>query len=165
MIIRQAQEQDSEKLARLIREVESTSDFMLLGPGERVFNPDAQRKMIKAFYAEHNSNIFLAVSEDEIAGYLIARGGSADKNRHSAYIVIGILEDYRGKGVGTKLFAELFDWASAAGLHRLELTVIKENQAAVGLYRKMGFEIEGTKKDSLFFGGKFMDEYYMSKIV
>lgn len=162
MIIRQAEEQDSEKLAWLIQEVESTSNYMLFGPGERKFNPEAQRKMIKAFSAEPNSNILLAEVEGEFAGYLIARGGNVNKNKHSAYLVIGIREDFRGKGVGTRLFGELFDWAGGIGLYRLELTVITKNQAALALYKKMGFVIEGTKKDSLFIDGQYMDEYYMS---
>jgi RimJ/RimL family protein N-acetyltransferase len=50
-------------------------------------------------------------------------------------------------------------------IHRLELTVVTENQAGLQLYKKMGFEIEGTKRQSLYIDGKFVDEYYMSKLV
>lgn len=166
MIIRHAEEQDSEKFAELIQEVENTSNFMLFGPGERKFNPEAQRKMIKAFQAEPNSNILLAEADGgNFAGYLIARGGSVNKNKHSAYLVIGIKENFRGKGIGCRLFGELFEWAKGIGLHRLELTVITENQAAIALYKKMGFEIEGTKKNSLIIDGQYIDEYYMSKFL
>ncbi|WP_319801530.1 hypothetical protein [Mesobacillus jeotgali] len=78
MIIRQAEERDTESFATLIREVENTTNFMLFGPGERKYNPDAQREMIKAFTAEKNSNILLAESDHELIGYLIAKGGSAN---------------------------------------------------------------------------------------
>jgi RimJ/RimL family protein N-acetyltransferase len=37
------------------------------------------------------------------------------------------------------------------------------NEAAVSLYKKMGFEIEGIKKKSLNIEGKYLDEYYMGK--
>ena len=30
---------------------------------------------------------------------------------HSAYIVVGILKDYRGIGIGTEFFRRLHDWA------------------------------------------------------
>jgi RimJ/RimL family protein N-acetyltransferase len=165
MIIRQAVEQDAEKFAKLIHEVENTSNYMLFGPGERTFNPDAQRRLIQAFKTENNSNIFLAEAENELTGYLIARGGSASRNQHSAYLVIGIMERHRGSGVGTKLFEELFAWANKVKIHRLELTVVTQNTAGLGLYKKMGFEIEGTKKDSLFVDGNYINEYYMSKII
>ncbi|WP_079509208.1 GNAT family N-acetyltransferase [Mesobacillus jeotgali] len=165
MIIRTAEEQDAELFARLIQEVESTSNYMMFGPGERQFNPEAQRKMINVLTAETNSNIFLAVTGSEFAGYLIAKGGNAKRNKHAAYLVIGVKEAFRGEGVGTKLFSELFEWVSLIGLHRLELTVITQNQAGLALYKNMGFEIEGTKKHSLCIDGQYHDEYYMSKII
>jgi RimJ/RimL family protein N-acetyltransferase len=39
------------------------------------------------------------------------------------------------------------------------------NEAGLALYKKMGFKIEGTKKDSLFVDGVYIDEYYMSKLL
>lgn len=164
MIIRQAEERDTESFATLIREVENTTNFMLFGPGERKFNPEAQRKMISAFAAETNSNIFLAELENELAGYLIAKGGSASRNKHTAYLVIGIKEDFRGAGIGTSLFEELFSWGKEAEIRRLELTVMSENNAGIALYKKMGFEVEGVKKNSLLVDGQYKDEFYMARI-
>ncbi|WP_428848894.1 GNAT family N-acetyltransferase [Terribacillus saccharophilus] len=48
---------------------------------------------------------------------------------------------------------------------RLELTVITENKAGVALYKKSGFDIEGTKRNSLIINGKTYDEYCMSKLL
>lgn len=165
MKIRQAEERDTENFAKLIQDVESTSNFMLFGPGERKFNPQAQGKMIQTFSAEKNSNIFLAEYDKGLAGYLIAKGGSASRTMHTAYLVIGIKEGYRGAGIGTSLFEELISWAKETKIHRLELTVMRENLAGVALYKKMGFEIEGTKKDSLLVDGQFKDEFYMARII
>ena len=62
------------------------------------------------------------------------------------------------------LFEALDKWVTAHDLHRLELTVVTENQGAVALYKKQGFKIEGTKQDSLFIENQFYDEYYKEKI-
>ncbi|MEK4715149.1 MULTISPECIES: GNAT family N-acetyltransferase [Sporosarcina] len=51
----------------------------------------------------------------------MAVGGNARRRKHSSYIVIGIVEDYRGQGRGRKLFKELEQWASNHNIHRLEL--------------------------------------------
>jgi Acetyltransferases, including N-acetylases of ribosomal proteins len=48
-------------------------------------------------------------------------------------------------------------------LTRLELTVMVHNERAIALYKKMGFEIEGTKKRSMRIDGQYVDEYYMAK--
>jgi RimJ/RimL family protein N-acetyltransferase len=165
MKIRQAEERDTENFAKLIQEVESTTNFMLFSPGERKFNPEAQRKMIQTLRAEENSNILLAEADSGLAGYLIAKGGGASRTKHTAYLVIGIKEGFRGTGIGTRLFEELFSWGNEVGIHRLELTVMTENKAGVSLYKKMGFEIEGTKKDSLLVDGQYKDEFYMSRIL
>ncbi len=82
-----------------------------------------------------------------MVGYLFAVGGNTKKNKHCAYIVIGILQEYQGIGIGTLLFKALDNWASNQRIRRLELTVMKENLAGVKLYEKSGFEIEGVKKN------------------
>lgn len=87
------------------------------------------------------------------------------KNKHSTYLVIGILEEFTGKGIGKDLFNELETWASLNSIHRLELTVMKHNERAVSLYKKMGFEIEGVKRNSLLVNNIYVDEYYMSKLL
>ena len=76
-----------------------------------------------------------------------------------------LLKSERGKGIGAKLFEALEEWANQQSIHRLELTVMTYNTAGIALYKKMGFEIEGTKRDSLLIDGKYVDEYYMSKLL
>lgn len=39
------------------------------------------------------------------------------------------------------------------------------NKAAIGLYKKIGFKIEGLKEKSLIVDRKYVDEYYMGKIL
>ena len=61
-------------------------------------------------------------------------------------------------------FCELVLWANENNISRLELTVMCPNSMAKQLYEKNGFEVEGTKRNSIFMNGKYIDEYYMSKI-
>jgi RimJ/RimL family protein N-acetyltransferase len=51
------------------------------------------------------------------------------------------------------------------GLHRLELMVMTHNAAAVALYRKMGFQVEGTHTHALCVDGRYVDEYCMAKLL
>jgi RimJ/RimL family protein N-acetyltransferase len=165
MKVREAKPSDADKLALLIQEVENTSPYMLWEPGERKIQAENQQKMIEKIQSEDNSTILVAEQDDYLIGYLFAIGGKPKKTRHTIYLVIGIHVDYRGKGVGSLLFHELDQWATHHHIHRIELTVASKNEAGLALYRKMGFEIEGTKRDSLFINGEYVDEYYMSKIV
>ena len=165
MSIREIKLDDAERLVNLIKKVESKSQYMLFESGERNISPEQQLKRIEVMKKEGNSTIFVAEENGVLIGYLFAMGGIAKRNRHSVYLVIGILSEYRGLGVGTKLFLHLEDWAREHSVHRLELSVVTRNEAGLQLYKKMGFDIEGTKRHSLFIDGEFVDEYYMSKLL
>lgn len=166
VIVREIEIVDAAKLSNLIQQVDASSEYMLWEAGEREVNHEQQEKMIERMKASNNSTIFVAESKGhEIVGYLFAIGGNAKRNKHSAYIVVGISEAYRGQGIGAQLFKGLEQWAIQHGIYRLELTVIKHNEAGLHLYKKMGFEVEGTKRRSLLINNEFVDEYYMSKLL
>ena len=93
-----------------------------------------------------------------------AQRGRLNRIAHSAYIVVGILREYRGKGIGTEFFKRLNAWAEEKKMTRPELTVICENEAAKHLYLKSGFEIEGVKRKSVCVDGAYLDEYCMARI-
>ncbi len=91
---------------------------------------------------------------------------SDNRQRHVGYIGIMVNGDYHGMGVGTALMENLLDIADNwLGLVRLELTVFCDNEKAVGLYKKLGFEIEGTMKKAAIKNGKYADMYMMARVL
>lgn len=166
MLIREIKPKDAENFMNLIKQVDSEANFMLMEAGERNITAEQQRKQIEHIGQQSNSTIFIAEQEQGgLAGYLIAIGGSVKRTKHSAHLVIGILKKYRGQGLGKVLFQHLEGWAINHHISRLELTVVTENEAAVSLYKKSGFEIEGTKRNSLMINETPFNEYYMAKLL
>ncbi|WP_332645328.1 GNAT family N-acetyltransferase [Lysinibacillus sp. 54212] len=164
MIIREAKIEDAAHMAKVMKDAEA-SGFMLFSPGERKMAPEQMGKLIEMLKSKVKSAIFVAQHDDEVVGYLIVQGDQPSRIAHRAYIVIGIVSSFRGKGIGKALFQHAEEWAKGQGIHRLELTVIKHNEAAFNLYKKMGYEVEGTKRDSLLVDGSYVDEYYMAKLI
>jgi RimJ/RimL family protein N-acetyltransferase len=165
MNIRTISESDSEKFLRLCLALDRETQFMMLEPGERTTTIEEQRQKIKSVLAQDNQTILVVAQDDRLVGFLGAYGGSFQRNRHAAYIIIGILQAYAGQGIGKELFRALEAWADSHGLHRLELTVMCHNERGVRLYQKMGYKIEGIKQDSLWVNGRYVDEYYMAKLL
>ncbi|MFG6119754.1 MULTISPECIES: GNAT family N-acetyltransferase [Thalassobacillus] len=165
MQIRQIKAADANKFRKLVQQVEAESDYMLYEAGERAINVEQQHAMIESITEQPNAAIFLAEEETELVGYLIAVGGKTKRTRHSVYLVIGILAGFRGRGVGTLLFQTMEAWAEEQGIHRLELTVAVPNEGGLGLYKKSGFEIEGVKRNSLYINQRYVDEYFMAKLL
>lgn len=157
--------EDAAELLRLQHQLDQETSFMLLEPDERQTGIQQVKEMIESLTNADRSIFIGAEADDRLVGYLAVRGGSVKRNRHCAYIVVGILEQYQGMGIGSGLFGELDTWAVDSDIVRLELTVMTHNQRALALYTKSGFEMEGTKKKSLYIDGQWVDEYYMSKLI
>ncbi|WP_042477480.1 GNAT family N-acetyltransferase [Bacillus ndiopicus] len=162
--IRKAVSKDAQQIIKVMADAER-SGFMMFSPGERQMSAEGTAKWIDNMNNELKSGLFVAQEGDAILGYMVIRGNNPERIAHRAYLVIGIHSDSRGKGVGKALFSFIIDWAKEQGLHRLDLTVLVKNTVAVNLYKKMGFEIEGVKKHSLYIDGQYEDEYYMAKLL
>ena len=137
---------------------------MLREPGERSTSVEEQRQQIEQILVR-GGMLFVAEQHRQIVGYLGATIYAFQRVRHSATIVIGILQAWTHQGIGTSLFIAMEEWARKKGLHRLELTVMTNNVAGIALYEKQGFEIEGTRKDAYIVNDRYINEYLMSKLL
>lgn len=78
---------------------------------------------------------------------------------------MGVATAWQGKGVGSRLLAAALDVADNwMNLHRVELTVYADNEAAQKLYRKFGFEVEGLMRDYAVRDGQFVDTVSMARL-
>jgi putative acetyltransferase len=87
------------------------------------------------------------------------------RRRHARSLGIAVARHAQGQGVGTVLMAALVDWADRwAGVLRLELGVFVDNAPAIALYRKFGFEIEGTQRAFALRDGVYADVHAMARL-
>lgn len=162
MIIRNVEEKDAENYLNLLKQLERETKFMLYEPDER--KTTVEEMIDKIIKSNKYREITLVVEEDKkLVGFIHSVRGIFNRNKHSSFTYIGILEDYTGKGIGTKLFVELEKWVKENAISRLELTVSINNSRAINLYKKIGFEIEGTMKNSLIVDGEYIHRYIMAK--
>jgi len=117
-----------------------------------------------------NQHVFVAVSkiqsgEEIIIGTAGLTVNANHRIRHSGSIGIMIHKAYQNKGVGTTLMNALIDVADNwLMLVRIELTVLEDNERAINLYEKFGFEKEGIKRLAVIRKGKYENEYLMARI-
>ncbi len=98
--------------------------------------------------AEPPEGIFgiVACVDGEVVGHLNIRTfPNRPRRRHAGQIGMSVRDDFQGHRVGTALMQAAVDLADNwLNLLRLELEVYTDNEPAVRLYRRFGFEIEGT---------------------
>jgi [ribosomal protein S5]-alanine N-acetyltransferase len=76
-------------------------------------------------------------------------------------ILIGEKE-FWGKGLGMEATRLMVEYGfRRLNLHRIDLGVFAEHEAAVHCYEKVGFKIEGRLRQDLFHDGQFKDRLWM----
>ena len=87
------------------------------------------------------------------------------RRRHAATVGMGVHDDWQGKGVGSALMTACVELADNwLNLTRLELEVFTDNEPAIRLYERFGFEREGTLRQYAFRHGRYVDSYTMARL-
>jgi RimJ/RimL family protein N-acetyltransferase len=92
---------------------------------------------------DERSAHLVAVEGDAVVGSLSIRREDHPATWHVATLGMFVVASHRGRGIGTALMEEAVAWARRFGVERVELTVYPHNEAAIALYRKLGFVEEG----------------------
>jgi L-phenylalanine/L-methionine N-acetyltransferase len=89
----------------------------------------------------------------------------------SAHIVylgsFAVHPQYVGKGLGLTMLNEIIAYAKANDFKRIELSAGVQNEKAITLYKKAGFEEEGILRKYTYFKSedRYIDELMMSYII
>ena len=72
---------------------------------------------------------------------------------------------WKNRGVASALMREMIEMCDNwLRVDRIELTVFVDNAPAIKVYKKYGFEIEGTGKKYALRNGEYVDAYYMARV-
>ncbi|TAL38534.1 MAG: GNAT family N-acetyltransferase [Alphaproteobacteria bacterium] len=99
---------------------------------------------------------FVALAGGKVVGWCdVIPAKDRPIHAHTGVLGIGILPEFRGKGMGRALMTATIAKARTKGLTRIELTVRENNVNAIALYKKIGFETEGIKKNAVRIDGVY----------
>ena len=108
----------------------------------------------------------VACVEGEVVGNLGLHMVDRPRRRHVGDMGMMVRDDWQGKGVGSALLEAALDLADNwLGLRRIELHVHADNDRAIALYRKFGFELEGTHRAYALRNGVYVDSLSMARLI
>jgi len=117
---------------------------------------------------QEGHHVFVACVEGQVVGHAGLHPASNTGNPRRAHVMsigMAVPSAWQGKGVGKALMKTLCDFADGwLNVTRLELTVFTDNERAIALYKKFGFEIEGTHRSYALRAGKYADTYSMGRV-
>ncbi len=155
-IIREAKPSDARGIINCMQSVMDERVFLVgeyymwteKGEQDRIRNPDDLTVVCQ--------------NGDSIVGVLTLQRGYYRKNRHTAQLGIAVSAGHRHMGIGTKLISYATDWARSRGIRKINLEVFSTNQNAIAAYRKLGFKVEGVRKNQFIIEGAYVDDVLMS---
>lgn len=161
--IRRCKPTDVSDIARMMSE-DSVYPSLLQTPYP---SEERWRKIIEGNDAPGSSDLVLvAVSDDQVVASAGLNGvGPQIRRRHVAGLGISVARQAQGQGIGTALMTALTDYADKWGhLLRIELTVFTDNQEAIKLYKKFGFQEEGVRRAYALRDGMYVDALAMARL-
>ncbi len=105
---------------------------------------------------------FVAVDGERVVGWCDVQHETIPVYKHECMLGMGVLEAYRGHGLGERLIRATLEGARAAGFERVSLSVYAKNTRALELYRKVGFVVEGTRVRGKKLDGEYDDVVMMA---
>ena len=139
LLVRNAVASDARVLRETTQRAHAETDFLLSYPDEQSADDEQE-----ATERSGNEVELIAVIDGHIVGSAgVSAVRSQRKVAHRARFGISILKEYWGMGIGRALIEASIDCARQAGYTQLELEVVVDNERAVSLYRRAGFEEYG----------------------
>lgn len=122
---------------------------------------EKSQEYVRGNIANNNTHL-VVIAGGKVVGWCdVVRSPRATKS-HVGHLGLGLLPEWRGKGIGEKLMRAAVADAQGKGLTRIELDVYEPNTNAISLYKKLGFEIEGLKRREVRLKGELLNVYVMS---
>ena len=163
--LRDARLEDAAMLCESERAVVRLQDGLLVSEEEELLEPSFRNRIT----AHLNGTAKVLVAE--VAGQAVGHASLwpmwPRKIAHVFRLDMCVHVGHWRQGHGGALLEALLRWVTThPNAHKVELQVRSENLAAVALYTKLGFTVEGRLKDRVRLGnGRFIDDLCMALIV
>jgi len=158
--VRAAEPADVDALTRLYTQRNAYAQTLQLP----LQSTEVWRKRLAA--NDEAQHMLVATVGGELVGNLGLTRFTRPRRAHVGEIGMAVRDDWQGKGVGTALMQAAIDLADNwLGLRRIELHVHADNERAIALYRRFGFEVEGTHRAYSMRNGAYVDSLSMARLI
>ncbi len=158
--IRGARQEDLTGLVGAIREVAEEGAYI---EAETVADVVDHEEVLIRHNQLESRVFFVATVEDDVVGWVHLNVPEVGKLRHTARLTLGVLPEYRGRGIGGRLMDRGVDWAADEGYEKIYNSIPSTNQAAIQFLAGHGWETEAIREDHYKLGDDYVDEVMMAR--
>jgi RimJ/RimL family protein N-acetyltransferase len=166
LLIRTAEKRDAQALLDYLNTVGGETNFLTFGAGDFKLTVKEEIQYIESQKKAPNCLLLVAEIDGKIIAVSGLHGIDKPRQKHIGEFGITVRKEHWGKGIGSNLMQNILDWAKASGIIRkVYLKVQTNNDVAIALYKRFGFEEEGLLKRDSCVNGEFYDSYTMGLLV
>lgn len=150
---------DAEGIIQFLNKVGAETDNLTFGSEGTSFTVEEERAYIANLSNSTSSAMFVAKREGRIVGVANYSGiSSKARLSHRGELAISVLKTEWGKGFGCRLMEAIIDFArGTAHADIISLEVRSDNERAIRLYEKNGFEKIGCFRGFFKIDGRLVD--------
>lgn len=109
-----------------------------------VFDPSSSREKMLKYWCGDDKHTYVALAVNSIVGTYFIKDNQPDLGSHVANAAYMTDPNYQGKGVGTVMGLHSLREAQHLGYRAMQFNiVVKSNENAIRLWKKLGFKIVG----------------------
>ncbi len=166
LIVKRAEIWQTEEIYEVLLRCSDETDFLACGSAERKETMPIERfREFIASSATTNNRFFICLHRDKVVGMLGMHEEIGERFKHRISLGMNILKSHWGRGGGRLLLEAAIDhFNSVENLTKLELEVRSDNEGAIALYKKLGFEVEGELKNHFLVDSTYYSAYRMAII-
>lgn len=158
--IRTARQADLSGLVGIIRQVANEGSYI---EAETVADLIDHEEILLRNNSAESRMFFVATVEEQVIGWVHLDLPQTEKLRHTAKLTVGVLDEYRGGGIGTTLLEKGSNWARENDFEKLYNSVPATNEEARNFLETHGWHTEATREDHYKIHGEYVDEVMMAR--
>lgn len=140
--IRKATSADEQAVWQIIKSV-------IAGGDTYVFAPDSPEDEMLAYWFSPEKLVYVAEDDGEILGTYWIKANQPGLGSHVGNGAYMVSSDAKGKGIGRMMAEHSIEEARRIGFKSIQFNfVVKSNEVAVNLWKRVGFEIIGEIPDA-----------------
>lgn len=154
------------ELYAIMRHIYLTSDFMSDSFDEKFPTIGFFKNHFSGVLKRQGSFLQVALFENKPVGYILLETNTAGRLSHTAWLNMGVVDIFRGKGIGQLLVESALDKARQdKKIEIVYLMVRSDHIGAVRLYKKAGFEQLALLEKDTKIGDEYFDGILMRKFI
>jgi ribosomal protein S18 acetylase RimI-like enzyme len=158
--VRQARQSDLSGLVGVIRQVAAEGRYI---EAESVADVLDHERVLLRHNDVESRIFFVATVDDEVVGWVHLQLPESEKLGHTAELTVGVVEGYRGRGIGSQLLQRGVQWAATHGFEKLYNSAPATNERAIAFLEDHDWAVEAVREAHYRIDGAYVDEVMMAR--